>query len=602
MKRLPLKIVGAAEQVPRLLTAYGKAEGREWALVLRPTEGQGAFVLVGQEHARVWQAKGGDAPNLDDSAARPIPEAVALVKGLQKQPPAAEPVHLKGEWKGALVIEEGKARVELTRKLSAYVEVRVSTQTFPSGEARWDVQVQRQETWFNGPTSRGKKQLRLASALTDGVMLALGLVGEACTVKETERRGARDPKWAAEKCPAGPGRKPAGCVPDGNAAPATDAMEKLGTVKVREKKAKAAVKAEKGTRGQAAEATVDGEACGCPVERKGRKAKAEGCGCPTSAPASSHALKVPAPITEAAVPAAPTSPAALARSAALAQDTARALETLTWEATLLGEDGGAVVETLTRVEAEFERMRLVDLQHLVERFRTGEISLEFMDDRMDEKLAKFPRRLDSDVALKLRAAELAGEARMAAAVGTLSRARALLLKVISATRAPLCRGPEQVAAVAAAKQALTAYRSARALALDPKADRPELRKQLRMVAQKAALAAARVAQSCAAGQVGLPQPVGRAPKADRVKAPAAAPAKPASKTDYGPLVLQSLQTGKRQVLDEATGKWEETPAATPKPARVKAPKPSKAVDPAKDAQLMALFTQGLQDAMKEMGG
>ena len=41
LKRLKLAFTNAAEDVPRLITAYGKGYGGEVALVLRPTEARG---------------------------------------------------------------------------------------------------------------------------------------------------------------------------------------------------------------------------------------------------------------------------------------------------------------------------------------------------------------------------------------------------------------------------------------------------------------------------------------------------------------------------------------------------------------------------------
>ena len=45
-KKFRLSFVNAAEDVPRLIRAYGKACDGEWALVLRPPEHRGVLVQV----------------------------------------------------------------------------------------------------------------------------------------------------------------------------------------------------------------------------------------------------------------------------------------------------------------------------------------------------------------------------------------------------------------------------------------------------------------------------------------------------------------------------------------------------------------------------
>ncbi len=63
-KRFRLNMVNAAEDVPRLVRAYGRACMGEFALVLRPREQRGVLVLMTKKDgARVWRS--GDPPVSD---------------------------------------------------------------------------------------------------------------------------------------------------------------------------------------------------------------------------------------------------------------------------------------------------------------------------------------------------------------------------------------------------------------------------------------------------------------------------------------------------------------------------------------------------------
>ena len=53
-KRFRLAFVNAAEDVPRLIRAYGKACFGEFALVLRPTDRRGVMVRITTDGAFMW--------------------------------------------------------------------------------------------------------------------------------------------------------------------------------------------------------------------------------------------------------------------------------------------------------------------------------------------------------------------------------------------------------------------------------------------------------------------------------------------------------------------------------------------------------------------
>ncbi len=66
--RFRLSLVNAAEDVPRLVRAYGRARDGEFALVLRPLEERGALVLVKKKEGPwSWRSVDRrDAPRIPD--------------------------------------------------------------------------------------------------------------------------------------------------------------------------------------------------------------------------------------------------------------------------------------------------------------------------------------------------------------------------------------------------------------------------------------------------------------------------------------------------------------------------------------------------------
>lgn len=196
-KKFRLSFVNAAEDVPRLVRAYGRACDGEFALVLRPTEGRGVLVLVRKkEGARVWrsgEAKGGDAPSAP-AAELSAAEAVALVKAEQKAVPKPGPITLRGQWGGFLHCDGGAPRVELVRKLAAYGVLRIES---APGQG-WTWRVERTEKWFSKPGADTGTAATLVQAIEGGLSRAMGLLGEACSVRDSRRRAAMDSQYAVE--------------------------------------------------------------------------------------------------------------------------------------------------------------------------------------------------------------------------------------------------------------------------------------------------------------------------------------------------------------------------------------------------------------------
>ena len=200
-KKFRLSFVNAAEDVPRLVRAYGRACQGEFAMVLRPPEERGVLVLVTKEGAGFWRSTGsGDgAPASSDVPAVPsnpigAKDAVALVKTEQKASPKPGPITLRGQWAGWLHCDAGTPRVELVRKLAAYGVLTITS----SPSTGWTWSVARTEKWFSNPGADEGTAPTLLKAIEAGLARAMGLLGEACSVRDSRRRAALDTSYAIE--------------------------------------------------------------------------------------------------------------------------------------------------------------------------------------------------------------------------------------------------------------------------------------------------------------------------------------------------------------------------------------------------------------------
>lgn len=209
--RFRLNIVGADEDVPRLLLVYGKGCGGEVAFVFRPREGEG--VLVHQKKgvpALVWvrnldQLPEGVRPSVagkleSDGPRAPAwsvgaSEAVSLIKRLKANPPKTGPATLRGTWKGELRCAEMQPFVHLERKVAAYGTLHVDS----DANGRWTARFERSEKWFStAKQDRTPPYDSLGEAIQRGMVQMTGLVSEACSFRDTRRRNTVDPTYAEQ--------------------------------------------------------------------------------------------------------------------------------------------------------------------------------------------------------------------------------------------------------------------------------------------------------------------------------------------------------------------------------------------------------------------
>ena len=225
-RRFRLSIVNAVEDIPRLIRAYGKCCDGECALVLRPTEGTGVLVHVLKDGtARFWktpQGEADDAPRVPQAQIT-AKDAVALVKTAQKAVPKAGPMTLRGRWSGYLHCEDGKPRVELRRKLASYGLLVIESME----NLGWQWRIERTEKWFSEPGADEGEAKTLTRAIEQGLATAMGLLGQACSFRDSRRRSAYDTQWA-ERYPI---------------KPAKEGKDPTGRLKVKEPKRRKGAKA-----------------------------------------------------------------------------------------------------------------------------------------------------------------------------------------------------------------------------------------------------------------------------------------------------------------------------------------------------------------------
>jgi hypothetical protein len=121
-------------------------------------------------------------------------DAVALVKTEQRALGRSRPITLRGLWAGWLHCDAGTPRVELVRKLAAYGTLRVVS----APTAGWTWTVERTEKWFSEPGSDTGTATTLIKAIEAGLARAMGLLGEACSMRDSRRRAAYDTSYASE--------------------------------------------------------------------------------------------------------------------------------------------------------------------------------------------------------------------------------------------------------------------------------------------------------------------------------------------------------------------------------------------------------------------
>ncbi|MES2645096.1 MAG: hypothetical protein V4850_36755 [Myxococcota bacterium] len=482
-EKFRLTIVGADEDVPRLLLTYGRGCGGEVAFAMRPRDNVALHVhQVKKAPAKVWRTDLGLAPSHAPELDLPPADAVVEIKRVKAGLPPAGPATLRGKWSGFLLCDDGTPSVRLERKVAAYGTLKLASKA----DGRWTATFDRAGKWFTAAKQESAERTSLAEAIQAGMGLVIGLVSEACSFRDTRRRNTVDADYAAQHPYTSPkdAKDPTDRYQGRSSFRATEqadgwaVVNDVGSVVAKfgsREKGKAEKHASALTRGRGPVATIPPE-----------KADGYDYGGP-------QGIVVAPPLSEIAAPEPPACPTSVARIASATEKEASALQELSqslWGSTEAPE-------------------------------------------------------------LLVRAGKL------------LRHAEALV-------KSPLCSGKEQKMAWEDLRRGADAYAQARdAIA---RGEKPDIVTTLRRISERVALAAARAAKSCSAGQ----QKIGPAPRTSGAR-----PTVP----------MQPV--------------W--PPSAPPQAApTVKAPKTRKAkaaeVDPAKDQALVNAFADAIKQAAQQMGG
>lgn len=194
-------ILGADEDLPRLVQASGRScDGGLVVLLWMPGDALLAHRGPKRETFEAWKAvNNADAPQVPTGAESPKTIA-RVMKHIKDEVGGPRPATLRGRWSGVLHCGDRPA-LELKRTWSQY-----GTMTLRSGPGGWTGTFERREGWFAKASV-----IKESGTLFENVFRALfanmmGLVQEACSAKDTRRRAAFDPDYAAAH-PARPARE-----------------------------------------------------------------------------------------------------------------------------------------------------------------------------------------------------------------------------------------------------------------------------------------------------------------------------------------------------------------------------------------------------------
>ncbi|MDP2316564.1 MAG: hypothetical protein Q8P41_26965 [Pseudomonadota bacterium] len=194
-EKFRLTIVGADEDVPRLLLTYGRGCGGEVAFAMRPRDNVALHVhQVKKAPAKVWRTDLGLAPSHAPELDLPPADAVAEIKRVKAGLPPAGPATLRGKWSGYLFCDDGTPSVRLERKVAAYGTLKLAS----GRDGRWTATFDRAGKWFTQAKQESAERTSLAEAIQAGMGLVIGLVSEACSFRDTRRRNAVDADYAVQ--------------------------------------------------------------------------------------------------------------------------------------------------------------------------------------------------------------------------------------------------------------------------------------------------------------------------------------------------------------------------------------------------------------------
>jgi hypothetical protein len=205
-----LRINNAAEDVPRRIQGSGKTpDGGDWGLVILPHEQRSMLMVAGKAKrgdepvVRTWDSATADSPDGRVDVLGALVEdgdADESVKALRRRGNMAvgnrTDITLRGKWKGVLRWESDRPVVELRREVGSYVDLVIRSHTTEAGHPAWRWEIHREERWFSKATADFGEMLTFKGAVEVALRQMEGVVGEACSVRDTRRRGALQSDYA----------------------------------------------------------------------------------------------------------------------------------------------------------------------------------------------------------------------------------------------------------------------------------------------------------------------------------------------------------------------------------------------------------------------
>ncbi len=202
-KKIALRITDPENDVPSKIVARGRACDGEVNLVLEPLTSTMLVAHLPRQKGKgapsplVATSSEGDAPR-EPKLAMTRPEAVRAIKEASKRKMTGEaPASLRGRWVGTLYCTgELEVVVVLRRKIATYATITITSNPASSS---WSAVIARTETFFAPAAIEevvGAPTLQICIA--QAVSQLGGVIGPACTVKDTHRRSELDPAYAAK--------------------------------------------------------------------------------------------------------------------------------------------------------------------------------------------------------------------------------------------------------------------------------------------------------------------------------------------------------------------------------------------------------------------
>lgn len=190
-KTFRMDMRNAAEDVPRLILGSGRACGGTFYLRLRLDTNHVVLAHQVGKVMRVYESARSDVPRMPIEVAS-VDDATTRLSALDARLPGRVSPGRRGQWSATLVCED-KPILMLERRIAAYGTVLVVSDP---DAGKWNWKVEREERWFSVRSDLTGSATSLSKAILAAYTAVDGLIGDACTVRDTRRRAGLDAAYA----------------------------------------------------------------------------------------------------------------------------------------------------------------------------------------------------------------------------------------------------------------------------------------------------------------------------------------------------------------------------------------------------------------------